>query len=95
MGRLNAFTGVLKNHGITISMDVKWRCMDNIFIERLWKAVKYEKKFSEAFETVPELLSGLRLIFSSTTLKQHTNLWYEKRLQRFIVIEKLLGRQYD
>jgi putative transposase len=40
-------------------MDGKGRCMDNIFIERLWRSVKYEKIFLEEFETVPELLSGL------------------------------------
>src|SRR4051794_23122238 len=36
------FTGVLKAHGIRISMDGKGRCMDNIFIERLWRSLKYE-----------------------------------------------------
>jgi len=36
------FTGVLKNAGITISMDGRGRCMDNIFIERLWRSLKYE-----------------------------------------------------
>ena len=36
------FTGVLKAHGIKISMDGKGRCMDNIFIERLWRSLKYE-----------------------------------------------------
>ena len=54
-----AFTGALKDHGVQISMDGKGRCMDNIFIERLWRSVKYEKFFLEEFETVPELLSGL------------------------------------
>jgi putative transposase len=37
--------------------------MDNIFIERLWRSVKYEKIFLEEFETVPELLSGLKDYF--------------------------------
>ena len=37
--------------------------MDNIFIERLWRSVKYEKIFLEEFETVPELLSGLKEYF--------------------------------
>jgi putative transposase len=41
-------------------MDGKGRCIDNIFIERLWRSVKYEKIFLEEFETVPELLSGLK-----------------------------------
>src|SRR6187551_1912625 len=36
------FTGVLKAHAIKISMDGKGRCMDNIFVERLWKSLKYE-----------------------------------------------------
>ena len=58
-----AFTGALKNHGVQISMDGKGRCMDNIFIERLWRPVKYEKIFLEEFETVPELLSGLMEYF--------------------------------
>jgi putative transposase len=51
-----AFTGTLKNHGVQISMDGKVRFMDNIFIERLWRAVKYGKTFLEEFETVPGLL---------------------------------------
>lgn len=38
----HAFTDVLKNHGIKISMDGKGRWMDNVFIERLWRSVKYE-----------------------------------------------------
>ena len=44
-------------------MDGKGRCMDNIFIERLWRSVKYEKIFLEEFETVQELLSGLKEYF--------------------------------
>ena len=36
------FTGVLKNVGVRISMDGRGRCMDNIFIERLWRSLKYE-----------------------------------------------------
>jgi len=59
----NAFTGALKEHGVTISMDGKGRCMDNIFIERLWRSVKYEKIFLEEFETVPKLLAGLKEYF--------------------------------
>ena len=38
------FTGVLKAHGIRISMDGKGRCMDNIFVERLWRSLKYEER---------------------------------------------------
>ena len=38
-----AFTGVLSSHGIAISMDGRGRWMDNVFIERLWRSVKYEE----------------------------------------------------
>ena len=37
------FTGTLQNHAITISMDGKGRYMDNIFVERLWRSLKYEE----------------------------------------------------
>jgi len=59
----NAFTGTLKENGVKISMDGKGRCMDNIFIERLWRSVKYEKIFLEEFETVTELVAGLKEYF--------------------------------
>ena len=58
-----AFTGALKDYGVQISMDGKGRCLDNIFIERLWRSVKYEKIFVDKFDTVPELLSGLKEYF--------------------------------
>jgi putative transposase len=59
----NVFTDTLKENGIKISMDGKGRCMDNIFIERLWRSVKYEKIFLEEFETVPDLIAGLKDYF--------------------------------
>ena len=59
----DAFTGALKDKGIRISMDGKGRCMDNIFIERLWRSVKYEKIFLEEFETVKDLIAGLKEYF--------------------------------
>jgi len=49
--------------GVQISMDGKGSCMNNIFIERLWGSVKYEKIFLEEFETVQELLSVLKEYF--------------------------------
>jgi putative transposase len=59
----SAFTGALKEEGVKISMDGKGRYMDNIFIERLWRSVKYEKIFLEEFETVTELITGLKEYF--------------------------------
>jgi len=59
----NGFIGVLKEHGITISMDGKGRCMDNIFIERLWRSVKYEEVYLNDYATTEELRKALRKYF--------------------------------
>jgi len=48
------FTDALKDAGVTISMDGKGRCMDNIFVERLWRSLKYEEVYLRAYETVEE-----------------------------------------
>jgi len=46
-----AFTSTLKDVGIRISMDGCGRWMDNVFIERLWRSLNYERVFLSAFET--------------------------------------------
>jgi len=46
-----AFTSVLRNAGVRISMDGQGRWMDNAFIERLWRSLKYECVYLHAFET--------------------------------------------
>ena len=53
------FTGTLKDHGITISMDGKGRCMDNIFVERLWRSLKYEEVYLNAYTSVAEAKAGI------------------------------------
>jgi len=58
-----AFTGVLKDKGIRISMDGKGRAMDNIMIERLWRSVKYEEIYLKDYESVSELITALRVYF--------------------------------
>jgi len=55
-----AFTGVLEAAGVRISMDGKGRCYDNIFVERLWRTVKYEYLYLQAFEGGQDLRQGLR-----------------------------------
>lgn len=57
------FTGVLKDEGIKISMDGKGRAMDNIFIERLWRSVKYEEVYIKEFRSVEELRNSLKRYF--------------------------------
>jgi putative transposase len=53
------FTGVLREAGVRISMDGRGRWMDNVFIERLWRSLKYECIYLHAFETGSELRAGL------------------------------------
>ena len=53
------FTGTLRRHEVTISMDGKGRCMDNIFVERLWRSLKYEEVYLNAYATVAEAKAGI------------------------------------
>jgi len=55
-----AFTGVLKDHGISISMDGQGRAFDNIMVERLWRTVKYEDVYIRDYATPAEARWGLR-----------------------------------
>ena len=53
------FTGLLKEHGIQISMDGKGCWRDNVFVERLWKSVKYEEVYLKAYDSVSDAKAGL------------------------------------
>jgi putative transposase len=57
------FTDILKSAGVQISMDGKGRCFDNIFVERLWRTVKYENIFLKDYETIKDLTLGLEEYF--------------------------------
>ena len=54
------FTEVLIEAGVQVSMDGRGRCMDNVFIERLWRSLKYECVYMNAFETGSDARAGLR-----------------------------------
>ena len=54
-----AFTGVLKRNGIRISMDGKRSWMDNVFIERLWRSLKYEEVYLKAYDSVRSAKEGM------------------------------------
>ena len=55
----NDFTGTLERHEVTISMDGKGRYMDNIFVERLWRSLKYEEVYLNAYASVAEAKAGI------------------------------------
>jgi putative transposase len=59
-----AFTGVLEREGIQISMDGRGRVFDNIFVERLWRNVKYEDVYLKGYATIGELMLGLTEYFA-------------------------------
>lgn len=54
-----AFTGRLEGHGVRVSMDGRGRCFDNIFVERLWRTVKYEELYLKEYANLPALYAGL------------------------------------
>lgn len=59
-----AFTDVLETHGVAISMDGKGRYRDNIFLERLWRSVKYECIYLKAFKDGSHLKQELGRYFA-------------------------------
>jgi putative transposase len=70
-----AFTEVLKNNGIRISMDGKGRWMDNVFIERLWRSLKYEEVYLKAYDNVVEANTGIgKWIEFFNQRRRHTSL---------------------
>jgi putative transposase len=58
------FTGVLKRHGVRISMDGKGRWVDNVFVERLWRSVKYEEVYLRAYESMTDAQASLGRYFT-------------------------------
>jgi len=60
----HAFTAILKQANIQISMDGRGRALDNIFIERFWRSLKYEDIYLHDYASVPDLIAGLKRYFS-------------------------------
>src|SRR5450631_3099180 len=78
-----AFTGVLADNSIAISMDGKGAWRDNVFVERLWKSVKYEEVYLRAYETVGEARSSIgRYLDFYNCASEHPSVYVveEKRL---------------
>jgi putative transposase len=72
-----AFTDELEAAGIRVSMDGRGRFVDNIFVERLWRTVKYEDIYLKGYETVPALAAGLRDYFQLYNFdRPHQSLGY-------------------
>ena len=67
-----AFTGVLASNGIAISMDGKGAWRDNVFVERLWRSVKYEEVYLHAYDSVGEARASIGRYLTSTTAAGRT-----------------------
>lgn len=57
------FVGLIKGQGIQLSMDGKGRWVDNVFVERLWKSVKYEEVYLHAYDSISQARQGLQSYF--------------------------------
>ncbi len=70
-----AFTGRLKREGIWISMDGRGRWRDNVFVERIWRSIKYEEVYLHAYNSVSEARTGIGnyIAFYNTT-RLHSSL---------------------
>ena len=70
-----AFTGRLKKEGISISMDGRGRWRDNVFVERIWRSIKYEEVYLHAYESVSEARQSIgRYIDFYNAIRPHSSL---------------------
>jgi len=73
-----AFTRVLRDESVKISMDGKGRCIDNIFVERLWRSLKYEDVYLHAYDSPHEARVGIGRYFKFYNLERpHQALGYQ------------------
>lgn len=74
----NRFVDILKRHDVQISMDGRGRAFDNIFVERLWRTVKYEEVYCKAYESCEEAKKNLSEYFKFYNKKRiHQSLDYK------------------
>ncbi len=73
----NEFTGILDKSKVKISMDGRGRVFDNIFIERLWRTVKYEEVYLKSYTNVPDAYNNLKRYFKFYNQERlHSSLGY-------------------
>ena len=84
------FIKVLQDAGITISMDGRGRALDNIFVERLWRTVKYEDVYIKGYRTIPEAHAGLTEFFDDYNMeRRHSSLGYKTPWTVFAGLEMI------
>ena len=71
----NAFVGMLEKNGLKVSMDGKGRWRDNVFVERLWRTIKYEEVYLYAYETVKEARTSIgKYLEFYNSIRPHSSL---------------------
>jgi putative transposase len=74
----DAFTKPLRDRGIAISMDGKGRCLDNVFVERLWRSLKYEEVYLHAYDSVTDARARIgRYLTFYNEARPHQSLGYQ------------------
>ncbi len=73
-----AFTGILLERGVKVSMDGRGRCLDNVFVERLWRSLKYEEVYLNGYDTLVEARAGIGRYFAFfNDRRRHSALGYQ------------------
>ncbi|MGL6096222.1 MAG: IS3 family transposase [Fimbriiglobus sp.] len=89
-----AWTERVERAGAAVSMDGRGRCLDNVFVERLWRSVKYEDVYLRGYETVPELERGLAAYFRLyNTERPHQSLGYRTPAEVHAAKTKTAGEE--
>ena len=79
------FTNILINHDIRISMDSKGRWLDNVFIERLWRSLKYEEVYIKSYDSVKQARDNIGSYLTFYNQKRlHQSLNYKTPLQVYL-----------
>ena len=88
------FTGRLEDAGIQVSMDDRGRVFDNIFIERLWRTLKYEEVYLHSYETVREAKESIERYFSFYNRERlHESLGYKTPEEVYLSTDKTINKQ--
>ncbi len=86
------FTGHLERRNIRISMDGRGRALDNIFVERFWRSVKYEDIYLKGYQTVTEAQEGLKHYFQFYN-NERFHQSRRVRTPREVYVEKIGGSE--
>ena len=83
----------MQEQRVQVSMDGKGRYLDNIFVERLWRSIKYEEVYLKAYQTVAEARTGINAYLEFYNRQSLTRLWATGPQQRCTNMARKKGEQ--